>query len=81
MCRKVIQIVGDNHDTIAIVPDYEKAVKYLVDSGWFTESDKIYISEKGLFPVTEIYDKDWKEKITIADIDVKFSFYEVDFVE
>lgn len=79
--RRVIQIVEECHGAIAIAPNYKKAIEYLINTGWFTEFDDVYIEGEGVFPVTEVYGENWQEKVTIADLDMRFSFSEIDFAE
>ena len=82
--KQLVRVVEENHGTIAVASSYEKGLQYLINTGWLTEMEEVYVEEKGWVRIKDHFGENWQEEILKQDknfFDGMYYFYEVDFAE
>ena len=83
--KQLMVISEENHGTIGVATNFQKAKEYLLESGWIGEHSDVYDDKnEGWRPVTEMFGENWQEGILAQDedfFDGMFYFHWIDFMD
>lgn len=83
--RKVVRIIEENHGTIGVASNFNKAKQWILDNDWFNEYSEVHNDETGEWVnVKEFFGENWKEEFLRQNedfFDGMFYFQKIDFAE